>query len=312
MARLKDFDERIDAYLQFLKEAYFETDPENGEEGEIAKHELAQQAIEEFWYLQGKLLAWAQAHLTGHSILKENPELVGFLEDRFGYSLHEDSHELEQIGLLYNLNPPDDEDPALRRMEELLTEFGASYLGEGNALLTPAAMRRTIRELLMSRCADNSYWRHALQNSLGALNEGEVDELFTPTSGKRQGLPYSLNRWKLEALRQVRFRIGKGYKKYRALEEIGHAIGQSPETLRTWEKALQKNTDREVDLYCSELAGIFDAHFSGDQDAPIPDEEDYDSWRGLNYAERARYMHRTIVDRKLEDIRDKINHFRQK
>lgn len=312
MARLKDLDEWIDPYLQFLKEVYFETDPEKGENREIAKHELAQLAIENFWYLQGKLLGWAQAHLTGHSILKENPELVGFLEERLGYLLHEDSHELEQIGLLYNFNPPDDECPALRRMEELLTEFGVSYLGEGNALLTPAAMRRTIRELLMSRCADNSYWRHDLQNSLDALNEGEVDELFTPTPGKRQGLPYSLNRWKLEALKQVRFRIGKGYKKYRALEEIGEAIGQSPETLRTWEKALRKNTDREVNLYCSELAGIFDPHFSGDQDAPIPSIEDYDSWRGMNYVDHARYLHRNIVKRKLEDIRDAINHFRQK
>jgi hypothetical protein len=51
MARLNDLDDRIDAYLQFLKGAYYETDPNKGEDGEIAKHELAGLAIEKFWYL---------------------------------------------------------------------------------------------------------------------------------------------------------------------------------------------------------------------------------------------------------------------
>ena len=312
MARLKDLDERIDGYLQFLKEVYFETDPQQGEESEVAKHELAQLAVEKVWYLQGKLLGWAQAHLTGYSILSENPALVSFLEEKLGYQLDEDSHELEQIGLLYNFNPPDDDDPALLRMESLLNEFKARYPGDEEVLLTATAMRRTIRELLMSRCADNSYWRFDLQNSLAALNKGEVDDLAMPSLGKRQGLPYSLNRWKLEALRQVRFRVGKGYKKYRALEEVGEAIGQSLETLRSWEKELEKSRDEAVDLYCSELAGIFDRHFSGDHDASAPNMEDFESWRGLNHAEHAEYLHRLIAKIKLEDIRSAIRHFRQK
>src|SRR4029077_20214327 len=96
-------------------------------------------------------------------------------------------------------------------------------------------------------------------------------------SGRRQGLPFSLNRWKLEALRQVRFRVGRGYKKYRALEEVGAAIGQSPEALRTWEKELEKSRDRCVDLYCSELAGRCDQHFQGkgDIDLAISETEKY-------------------------------------
>lgn len=312
MARLKDLDEWIDGHLQFLREVYFETDPQHGEKSEISKHELAQIAVEKFWYLQGKLLGWAQAHLTGHSILMENPQLVGFLEERLGYSLHEDSHELEQIGLLYNFNPPDDEDPALQRMHELLNEYNSLHEDDVEVILTAPAMRRTIRELLMSRCADNSYWRFDLQQSLAALSEGEVDELATPAPGKRQGLPYSLAKYKLEALRQVRFRIGKGYKKYRTLEEIGNAIGQSPETLRTWEKQLQKSYDRAIDLYCSELAGRFHNHFKGDVDAPAPNIDDFEEWRGLNHANHARYLYRNITERRLEDIRDAINHFRQK
>src|SRR5271157_2568728 len=229
MARLDDLDDRIDGYLRFLKEVYYETDPNKGQDAETAKHELAQLAIERFWYLHGKLLSWAQAHMTGYCILSENPKLVGFLEEKLGYEINEDSHVLEHIGLQYNYNPPDDEDNNLKQTLALLEEFNAQNPGDEELILTPSAICATIRELLMSRCADNSYWRHDLQHSLAALNEGEVDELAQPSPGRHQGLPFSLNRWKLEALRQVRFRVGKGYKKYRALEEVGKAIGQSPE-----------------------------------------------------------------------------------
>jgi hypothetical protein len=312
MARLTDIDEWLEGHLQFLKEDYFETDPDRGEESEIAKHEFAQMAVEKLWYLQGKLLSWAQAHLTGHSILSENPELVSFLEEKLGYEIHEDCHVLEQLGLVYNFNPPNPDDPALERMKALLEEFNALHPGDGEIILPASAMRRTIRELLMSRCADNSYWRFDLQHSLAALNEGEVDTLATPSPGKRQGLPYSLNRWKLEALRQVRFRVGKGYKKYRALDEVSQAIGQSPETLRSWEKDLEKSHDRAIDLYCSELAGFFDRYFSGDNTAIAPEAEEFETWRGLNHVEHAKYLHKVIAETTIEDVRDAIRRFRQK
>jgi hypothetical protein len=236
MARLDDLDEEISGYLQFLKGVYYRTDPNKGEDAENSKLELARLAIERFWYLQGKLLSWAQAHVTGYCILSENPGLVGFLEEKLGYKLTEDSHILEQIGLQYNWNPPERDDEELVRTLAILEEYNENNPGDEELILTPNAKRALVRELLMSRCADNSYWRFELQRSLAALNEGEVDELASPSPGKRQGLPFSLKRWKLEALQQVRFRVGKGYKKYRALEEVGQAIGQSPEALRTWKK----------------------------------------------------------------------------
>jgi hypothetical protein len=310
MARLNDLDDWIDVYLRYLKEAYYETDPNKGEDGEIAKHELAGLAIEKFWYLHGKLLSWAQAHMTGYSILSENPKLVSFLETKLGYEITEDSHILEQIGLVYNYNPPDREDKALNDAGALLEEFNAQNPGDEELILTPNALRRLISELLMSRCADNSYWRHDLQHSMGALNEGEVDELAQPSPGRHQGLPASLNRWKLEALRQVRFRIGQGYKKYRALEEVGKAIGQSPEALRPWEKELERSRDRSVDLYCSELAGRYDQHFQGIENVEIPEAETDIRHRGLSNFEHAKYLHKVITDRQLPEIRDRIRHYR--
>jgi hypothetical protein len=209
MARLEDLDDWIDNYLRNLKKFYYLTDPDKSDDREISKLELARLAIEQFWYLQGKLLSWAQAHITGYCILNENPELVGFLEERLGYKINEDSHLLEQIGFQYNMNPPNRDDEILDQTLELLEEFNRNNPGDEELIMPPRVTRAIIYELLMSRCADNSYWRHDLQHSLAALNEGEVDELAQPSSGRRQGLPFSLNRWKLEALWQVRFRVGK-------------------------------------------------------------------------------------------------------
>jgi hypothetical protein len=310
MARLNDLDDWVDPYLQRLKDVYYRTDPNKGQDAEIGKHQLAISAIETFWYLHGKLLIWAQAHMTGYCILNNNPNLVGFLEEKLGFAITEDSHILEQIGLQYCFNPPDPDDKALEQMLGFLEEFNEKNPGDEEIILTPTAIRALIAELLMSRCADNSYWRHPLQRSLAALNEGEVDELAQPSPGRRQGLPFSLKRWKVEALRQVRFRIGKGYKKYRALEEVAKAIGQSPEALRTWEKELEKSRDVSVELYCSELAGRYDRHFQGVEIMQIPEEEKQSRHRGLNNFEHAKYLHERIRRRQLEEIRDRIRHYR--
>jgi hypothetical protein len=166
MARLDDLDEEIGGYLQFLKGVYYRTDPNKGEDAENSKLELARLAVERFWYLQGKLLSWAQAHLTGYCILKENPDLVSFIEEKLGSRITEDSHILEQIGLQYNWNPPEREDGELDQILALLEEYNEKNPGEEELILTPNAKRALIRELLMSRCADNSYWRFDLQRSL--------------------------------------------------------------------------------------------------------------------------------------------------
>jgi hypothetical protein len=221
MARLEDLDDWIDNYLRNLKKFYYLTDPDKSDDREISKLELARLAIEQFWYLQGKLLSWAQAHITGYCILNENPELVGFLEERLGYKINEDSHLLEQIGFQYNMNPPNRDDEILGQTLELLEEFNRNNPGDEELIMPPRVTRAIIRELLMSRCADNSYWRHDLQHSVAALNEGEVDELAKPSSGRRQGLPFSLNRWKLEALWQVRFLVGHYHTLIFANEALG-------------------------------------------------------------------------------------------
>jgi transcriptional regulator with XRE-family HTH domain len=312
MARLKGIEETVDLYLKTLLEFYRDTDPAKGPDDQYSKHAMAELAIERFWYLQGKLMSWAQAHMTGYAILCETPGLSEFLENKLGHEIDEDSHVLEQIGLVYNYNPPDCEDPELLRVHDLLEEFADSELGDNERLLGPQAMRRFIVELLMSRCADNSYWRFDLQSSLRALNEGETDVLATPLRERRQGKPFTLNQWKLEALRQVHFRVGGGIKKYRALEEVGDAIGQSPETLRAWEKSLRRSPDRDNDLYCSELAGQFKDSLDGKPLWELEQLEEYGWHRGTHNLARTRLLYKVITELSLDEIRQRISHYRQK
>ncbi|WP_420408448.1 hypothetical protein [Hoeflea sp.] len=312
MARLNDIEEITSDYLETLLAHYRRTDPAKGSDNKRSKHKMAEHAINVFWHLQGKLMSWAQAHMTGYALLCETPGLGEFLEEKMGYEIDEDSHILEHLGFLYNGNPPNREDPDLLRMCELLEEFTDTVIGDQKDPLGPQAMRRFIDEMLMSRCADNSYWRFDLQSSLRALNEGEVDELAKPLGERRQGMPFTLNNWKLQALRQVYFRVGAGMKKYRALEEVGAAIGQSPETLRAWDKSLKQSPDRENDLYCCELAG----HFKGSlADKPLSELEQMESYgwhRGVHNLHRARLRFKEINQLSLEEIKSRIIRYRQK
>lgn len=312
MARLEDIDETVDRYLKTLLAYYRDTDPAKGPDEEFSKHAMAEHAIEVFWYLHGKLMSWAQAHMTGYAILSENPGLVEFLELKLGLEIDEDSHVLEQIGLLYNYNPPDDQDPDLLQMQALLEEFGELAHDEDKRFLDSQAIRRLIVEIMMSRSADNSYWRHPLQYSLKALNDGEHDTLSTPLPGKRQGQPFSLARWKQEALRQVYFRIGAGMKKYRALEEVGAGIGQSPETLRAWEKELRQSLDRANDLYCSELAGKLGDSLKGPPNLELEEMEDYGWHRGVHSLVNAKLLYDRIKELTLDEIREHIRRYREK
>lgn len=301
MFRNPDIREEISGLIDVLVEMYNETDPSKGEESEYGKLETARQAVEKFWYVFGRLLLWAQCHITGYCIARENPKIREMIEKEFQTSLNEDSHLLEVLGLLYPYNPVDREDPQLNRMEELLHE-----VGQVEALVM-SYMRSVVVELLMARDANTSYWRFDIQQGLRSLNEGEVEPIFAPSKSRLRGKPATLNRWKLEALRQVYFRVGKGMKKHRALIEVGEGIGQSAETLRDWEKKLLLDEDRQVDLYCSQLAGEFDPIIQRDgQYCSIPDSEEYGVHRGLRNASHAVFQHQEISKMTFDKIKNNI------
>jgi hypothetical protein len=154
-----------------------------GAESEESKLELARQAIETHWRVFGRLLLWAQCHLTGYCIAKRNPKVVDILRNEFGIDLTENSHELEILGLLYVCNPVDENDPVLKKFE--------GRFKHEEEVLNYEALRDVISELLMSRCANSSYWRFDLQSALGSLNEGDVEPILQPIKARLRGKPAS-------------------------------------------------------------------------------------------------------------------------
>jgi hypothetical protein len=245
--RWPEIREHIDQYIQSLIELYEETDPARGDASEEDKLERARQAISIWWYLYGELLLWAQSQIAGYEFGRSNPDFMENLSKILGYEITADSHVLEYIGLGWSLNRVNSADPMMEKVEAKLEEFKAQ--------MDVRAIRSLIRELLDSRSANSSFWRFELRSALFALNIGHVDEILKPEPIRRQGDPLQLFYCKLMALRHVYFHIGKGLKKIRALQLVADELGQSTETLRSWEKFMSHDEDLIVELDWSRLAG---------------------------------------------------------
>ena len=236
---------------------YEATDPARGPGGEENKLEAARQAISIWWYLWAELMLWAQSHLAGYEMLKSHPELRERLEKMLGTEITVDSHAVEYVGVYFSWNHVDDSDPVLSAIHEIMAE-------EFEITMSDPTLRPIIQEMLQSRSANSSFWRFPLRHAMFALDLGEVDELIKPSAIRRQGNPVALYRWKLLALSHTRFLMGKGLKKYKALEKVARSVGQSVETLRSWEKAYGFDDDFAMGLRAAELAGeledVLDAH----------------------------------------------------
>jgi hypothetical protein len=97
------------------------------------------------------------------------------------------------------------------------------------------------------------------------------------------------------ALSHVRFLMGKGVKKYRALENIAEAVGQSVETLRSWEKAYRFDDDFMMSLRVAQMAGEFEQEFDTGDIGKIIEEHTEEYFRHASDVEYAK--------RKLEELR---------
>jgi hypothetical protein len=279
-----------------LVNLYETTDPARGAESEERKLEAARQAISIWWYLWGELMLWAQSHLAGYEMLKLRPELRKRLEERLGAPISINSHALEYVGLYFSWNHVDDSDPMLSVIHEIMEE-------EFEITKNDPPVRPIIRELLVSRSANSSFWRFPLRDALFALDLGEVDDLVKPSEIRRQGSPLELYHWKVFALSHVHFLIGKGLKKFKALEKVAQGLGQSFETLRSWEKAYGYDDDFVMTLGAAELAGELEEELDTRPITEIIDEYGEEYFRHSSDVEYAKLTLRELRATPLDDVR---------
>jgi hypothetical protein len=277
-----------------LFELYYLTDPLHGPKSEEDKLENARTAIELWWYVYAELMLWAQSHLAGYELARSDANLMAHFEKILGEGSTVDSHLLEYLGLEYSFNRVNDDD-----------EFGnfvGSELLKKKVGLDKPALRYLIRELLVSRSANSSFWRFELQSALFELNVGHVEELLKPEPIRRQGNPIRLLNWKVKALQHVYFLVGKGHKKYRALHSVAEAIGQSIETLRDWEKSIINDDDYRMSLVAARLAGEHEEEL--DKKSPLELRATLASeyHRNMSDIERAHYTLREIRTSSLSAI----------
>ena len=176
--RRPDILQYCDDYIKSLVELYASTDPARGAASEEGKLEAARQAISIWWYLWGELLLWAQSHLAGYEMLKSHPELRERIQKKLGVEITVDSHAVEYVGVYFSWNHVDDGDPMLAAIHEIMAE-------EFEITMTDPPLRPIIRELLVSRSANSSFWRFPLQHAFFALELGQVDDC-SPSAPLRQ------------------------------------------------------------------------------------------------------------------------------
>lgn len=302
--------EKVSILVEELLELYVTTSPTDSYLSEDDKLENARSAIDIWWHLFDILVFWAQSHLAAYCIGQEDEKLVK-LAMQLDSNIAADSHILELLGNNLLAEKPEKSLSLDRLATDIFTQSPSVDFGDVPTILNKQAMRSLLVELMASQSPNSNFWRFEMQRAFKALNQGQIEELFKPTVVNRHGQPFSLNQWKLEAVMQVSYRVGLGIKKFRALEDVANGIGQSPETLRSWEKELGKTEDYSVELICAELAGYYKTDFDNEVDIYIGF-PDYGKHRGKNYIEIALELHDLIPTRQLGEIGKRIRMYRER
>lgn len=302
MERDPDIEEKARILLEELIELYRVNDPSCGEPTELEKTDNAYKAIDTFWQLFDLLGYWAQCHLASLARADFDYEYPAALMDAYP-ELHQDSHELEDAGMRFLTSLATDfSDQDLLQFED--DKEWMETAGRKNQIL-----RQFIFDLLTSQSPASSVWRYPLLRSMRALNDGQYDPLLLPQPRRRIGRAFDLSQWKLEALLQVHYRIGTGWKKYRALETVANGIGQSVETLRDWEKELKADRDYSAEIRSAEIAGKHEAQFKAGHMIGFPD---YGMHKGRLLTDLARNLLPHLEARTFDQISAKLRENRIK
>ena len=287
-----DIEEKARILLEELIELYRVNDPYCGESTELEKTNNAYKSIDIFWQLFDLLGFWAQCHLAAHARAYNDPEFApALVEDH--PDLHFDAHELEDIGnrFLFAISTDFDDEQYLQFIDD---KEWLETAGRKNQII-----RDLVVDLLSSRSPQSGVWRFPLLRALKALNAGQYDPILHPQPKRRVGRAFDLNQWKLEALLQIHYRVGSGWKKYRATELVAENIGQSVETLRDWEKDLKLDPDYEVEMTCASIAGRHNKKFKEGETIGFPN---YGMHKGRELTDLARELLPHLEARSFEEI----------
>jgi hypothetical protein len=274
MSRYKDIRKEVQYMVDVLYKLHDATDPRKGKASEERKLQRAQRAIGLWWYVYARLMQWAQSQIIGYEMARLNPACQKILENMRGGELDENSHELEHLGSLYVANRPAHfENPSpdgVGAMDDEALQALSDEMEKKDVGLDDEALRRVIVRLLLSTSTESSVWRFPLQHALSALNSGEVDNFFKPSRRRRRGQSHQLDWARSDAIKHVYYLVGKGVKKHVAQRKVGDALAVSTETLRTWEKELQKDDWFAFIWDAAKLAGwLEESPEDSAQDLPV-------------------------------------------
>lgn len=304
----RDADQEIreKAYIivEELIQLYKMTNPELGKKSEPDKMENARISISLFWELFDLLGYWAQCQLIAYKRSEIDREFTSsMIEENEGLTC--DSHVLEEVG-----------DAFLQAIANEFSEPDFNYFdSEANHMSFQGRHSQLLRlflfEMLASQSPESHPWRFAFQKALRAMNRGQTEELLKPMPIRKTGTPFALGEWKLEALLQIFYRVGQGMKKYRALDLVSEAIGQSTDTIRDWEKDAKLDEDYSIELRCAELAGRYSEKFKNIEEITIGF-PDHGTHRGRPLIQIAFDLAKVIERRTFSEIAENILKFRQR
>jgi hypothetical protein len=279
------------------------TNPQFGSKSEDNKLENARVSISLFWELFDLLGYWAQCQIVACKRSAVDSEFTWSMKaENEGFT--GDSHALEEVG-----------DSFFQAMANNFSdsefnyfEYEASHMSHQGRYWQ--LLRLFLFEMLASQSPESHPWRFAFQKALRAMNRGQTEELLKPMPVRKTGAPFELGEWKLEALLQIFYPVGKGMKKYRALELVSESIGQSVDTIRDWEKDAKFDEDYSNELQCAELAGRYSDKFKNFDELPIGF-PDHGTYRGKPLMQVAFDLAKVIERRTFSEIAENILKFRQ-
>lgn len=188
--------QRCHDLIDDLVRLHHDTDPKHGKKSEKGKQEKAYQALNKVGMLSGILTEWAENQIFGLYNLVAESENGWIDQDACNQHTNET--------MWYNPDLPDD---MFEGDQKLICE----------RLAIGAILHNTFSRY------GRMGWRLSFEQSLYALNEGQVEWLMTPVNIRKQGNAYDLQELRWIAVKHLYKLIGQSKDKYVAECDLSDA-----------------------------------------------------------------------------------------